>query len=207
MSERHVSPLAHRSPLQGTGNAISLAERPGVNMLNLRADAKAANRALKKASGLALPEKPNTSSHAKQTRILWLGPDEWLLLSDPGSKEMLQDQIEKAFARTHHQLLDVSDQNAVIELSGDKARELLMKLTTLDLHPTVFQPGDVAGSHFGRTTATLQLQDTGSAKDDDAFVLIVRRSYADYLWCLLAKAGREFGLPDQKPQAGEIMRP
>ena len=207
MADRRISPLAHRSPLQAAGNAVSLAERPHATMLSLRVDAKAANRALKKTPDFELPEAPNSANHTKQAQILWLGPDEWLVLSDAGRMDALQSQLTATLGKVHHQLLDVSDQNTVIELSGKNAREVLMKLTTLDLHPSVFRPGDVAGSHFGRTTATLHLQDTESAKGDSDFILIVRRSYADYLWCVLAKAGREFGLPDQKPQAGEIMRP
>jgi hypothetical protein len=40
----------------------------------------------------------------------------------------------------------------------------------------------------------------GARLDAPDFDLIIRRSHADYLWCLLALAGREFGLPEQKPE-------
>ncbi|MEM1401267.1 MAG: sarcosine oxidase subunit gamma family protein, partial [Pseudomonadota bacterium] len=80
-------------------------------------------------------------------------------------------------------------------------REMLMKLTTLDLHPSQFAPGAVTGSLFGRATATLHCRE-----DTSGFVLFVRRSFADYLWCALAEAGREFGLVEQVPKGGETMR-
>ena len=77
-----------------------------------------------------------------------------------------------------------------------------MKLTTLDLHKSKFGPGDVAGSNFGGSTATLHM----TSDDPPAFDLYVRRSFADYLWCALAESGREFGLPEQTPRGGEAMR-
>ena len=57
----------------------------------------------------------------------------------------------------HHQLVDVSDYYTIIEVAGPKAREALMKLTTLDLHPRAFKPGMVTGSVFGRANAMIWL--------------------------------------------------
>src|SRR5690606_6979318 len=93
-----------------------------------------------------------------------------------------------------------------IELSGRHAREALMKLSTLDLHPRGFSEGDVAGSMFGRTQATLWQSRGGDAEGGPAFILLVRWTMTDYLWCALAEAGREFGLPAQEPIGGEIWR-
>jgi len=139
--------------------------------------------------------------------MLWLGPDEWMLVTEPGSEEALFDQLKDALSETHCQLVDVSDQLTNIELSGARAREILMKLTTLDLHPRQIGPGDVAGTTFGSVTATLFVTDDVKKHETQRFQLIVRRSVADYMWCLLAEAGREFGLPEQQPRSGETMRP
>jgi hypothetical protein len=35
------------------------------------------------------------------------------------------------------------------------------------------------------------------------FRLLIRWSMADYLWCLLADAGREWGMPAEVPVKGE----
>jgi heterotetrameric sarcosine oxidase gamma subunit len=105
--------------------------------------------------------------------------------------------------------VDVSDYYTIIEVAGDQARELLMKLTTLDLHPRAFRPGMVTGSMFGRTQATIwQPPRAGGAGGDDdggepTFRLFIRWSMADYLWCALADAGREWGVPEQIPVTGE----
>ncbi len=81
-----------------------------------------------------------------------------------------------------------------------------MKLTTLDIHRREFQVGQVAGSMFGHASAWLWL--TGESDDDGpSFRLIVRWSMADYLWCLLAECGREWGMPEEQPVAGEALLP
>ena len=80
-----------------------------------------------------------------------------------------------------------------------------MKLTTLDLHPRAFKTGMVAGSMFGRTQATLWQATDDAEEGGPLFRLIVRWSMADYLWCLIADAAREWGAPDQSPVGGETL--
>lgn len=201
------SPLAHREAIKTPDAAALLAERTHLGKIILRGDAEIAAPAIKKIAGKELPVTPNTSSRSKSATILWLGPDEWLLLTQPGKEDALQDKLSKALSGTHHQIVNVTDQHTVITLSGDKAREMLMKLTTLDLHPSQFKPGNVAGSMFGNTVATLHMTSGDKKGEAPSFDLIVRRSFADYLWCALADAGREFGLPEQEPRMGEAMRP
>ena len=92
----------------------------------------------------------------------------------------------------HHQLVDVSDYYTVIEVAGAQARELLMKLTTLDLHPRAFRPGMVAGGTSGapmRRSGRPAMRTGGRP----VFRLFVRWSMADYLWCLLAECGPRMG--------------
>jgi sarcosine oxidase subunit gamma len=40
-----------------------------------------------------------------------------------------------------------------------------------------------------------------------AFRIFIRWSMADYLWCALADAGREWGVPEQQPAKGEQLVP
>jgi sarcosine oxidase subunit gamma len=194
------SPLAHRRPIAAERDTMRLAEIPFLTKHILRVDPQAGAAAVKSALGLDLPQEPLTSSRSNDTACLWLGPDEWMIAGgNSGAANLAQ-----ALSKTHHQVADVSDYYTVIEVSGPRAREALMKLTTLDIHPRAFQVGQVAGSLFGHANAWLWLTDEG---DDDgpAFRLIVRWSMADYLWCLLAECGREWGMPEEQPVAGEAL--
>jgi len=110
---------------------------------------------------------------------------------------------EGALEGLHHQLVDVSDYYTVIDVAGRKSRELLMKLTTLDLHARAFILGMVAGSVFGRANALLWQTRSDADEAGPAFRLFVRWSMADYLWCIVAEAGREWGMPEQIPVKDE----
>ena len=194
------SPLAHRDPIAAERDAVRLAEIPFLTKHILRVDPQAGAAAVKSALGLDLPQEPLASVQVDGVTCLWLGPDEWMI----GGEDNVAPELAKALAKTHHQVADVSDYYTVIEISGPRARDALMKLTTLDIHRRAFQLGQVAGGLFGHANAWLWL--TGESDDEGpAFRLFVRWSMADYLWCLLAECSREWGMPEEQPVAGEAL--
>ncbi len=193
------SALDHRSPIEGEGAGIRIAERPFLGKFILRLNPDGAGDILLGAVGMSLPLVPLTAATAGDVALLWLGPDEWMLVTPPEQAAAAFADAGRALADKHHQLVAVGDYYTVIEVSGPSARETLMKLTTLDLHPRAFKAGMVAGSMFGRTHATLW------QVSEDAFRLIVRWSMADYLWCVVASAAREFGAPEEQPLGGETL--
>jgi sarcosine oxidase subunit gamma len=196
------SPLAHRSAIEASGGAVRIAERPFLGKFILRADPQQAVERLRTALGLGLPFDPLTSSAAGETAFLWMGPDEWMLVTGPNEAAARAAACD-ALAPIHYQLTDVSDYYTAIDVAGAKARELLMKLTTLDLHPRAFRVGMVTGSVFGRANATIWQVAGDEEQNGPLFRLFIRWSMADYFWCLLADAGREWGLPEQVPIKGE----
>ena len=197
------SPLFHRPPVQDEAGAFRMEERPFVEKFILRADPRISVEPLRAALGLGLPFDPLTSSTAGETSFLWMGPDEWMLVTAPEDAVARTTAARAALAGTHHQLVDVSDYYTIVEVAGPKAREALMKVTTLDLHPRAFKAGMVTGSVFGRANAMIW-QTSGDAEAGGPVLrLFIRWSMADYLWCLIANAGREWGVPEQVPVKGE----
>ncbi len=188
-------PLAHREAISGGGGAAALTPLGGVRRFILRGNRDVLSPKLADL-GIVLPETACTMANGEKARTLWLGPDEWMILAADGHGATLGDTIREACADTHHQLVDVSDYYTEIGVSGARARDLLGKLTTLDMHPRAFQAGEVKGSMFGRVPASLRLEPDAVP---EAFTLTIRWSHADYLWCQLALAGREYGLPAQEP--------
>lgn len=195
------SSLGHRAPLNGA--EVRLAELPFLGKFILRAQPEEAVERLRSALGIGLPFDALTSSGSAEAACLWMGPDEWMLVTAPEAAMSSFEKARQALAGTHHQLTDVSDYYTVVEVVGPPARDLLMKLTTLDLHPRSFKPGMVTGSLFGRVNATIWQLGKNGQESRDAFRLFVRWSMADHLWCLLADAGREWGVPQQVPIKGE----
>lgn len=178
-------------------------EKPFVGKLILRADPRSAVEPLRVALGLGLPFDPLTSATSGETSFLWMGPDEWMLVTALAEIAVRSAAARAALAEMHHQFVDVSDYYTIVEVAGPKAREALMKLTTLDLHPRAFKAGMVTGSVFGRANAMIWLPLGGAG--EEAFQLFIRWSMADYLWCLIANAGREWGVPEQVPAKGEAL--
>jgi sarcosine oxidase, subunit gamma len=199
------SPLAHREPLAGHTGSPRLAEVPFIGKFILRADPQEVADRLRTVFGIGLPVEPLTSSTVLETALLWMGPDEWMLCTAPDKAADRSRTARDALAGIRHQLVDVSDYYTVIELAGAEARPLLMKLTTLDLHPRAFPAGMVAGSVFGRANATLWQTRADKDESGPVFRLFIRWSMADYLWCILAEAGREWGVPEQIPVKGETL--
>ncbi|WPC75573.1 sarcosine oxidase subunit gamma [Vibrio porteresiae] len=141
--------------------------------------------------GLALPTKPLTAETNDVTSILWLSPDEWLVLS---SADMIYD-IEVALREKltgHFSIVNQSGGQTVIELTGVNVLDVLKKSTSLDVHPTVFPVGKVVGSLLAKSSATYY------HCGENQWRLIVRRSFADYIWRWLMDAGKEFGLVIEK---------
>jgi len=199
------SPLAHHTPVEGAAGSVRMAERPFLGKFILRADPQVAAGPIGAALGLPLPVEPLTSAILGDTSFLWMGPDEWMLVTAPGDASPLSEKAADALAGLHHQLVEVSDYYTAIEVAGPKARELLIKLTTLDLDPRACRAGMVTGSVFGRANATIWQVADDATEGAPLFRLFIRWSMADYLWCLLADAGREWGLPEQTPIKGETL--
>ncbi len=77
---------------------------------------------------------------------------------------------------------------SLLTLSGENALNVLKKSTAYDVHAENFGPGKVVNTVMAKAQVTLR------AKSDGCFEIIVRRSFADYLWLWLQRAGKEYGL-------------
>lgn len=165
--------------------------------INLRGNPsrRAFTDAVKDVIGCALPTKPNTSAGPDDLndgpRALWLGPDEWLLVTTAGAEADLASALAGIAGAA---VTDVSDGRTVISLSGRHARDVLMKGCPLDLHPSVFEPGHCAQSLLVRAAVILYRGADDAAAGGAAFEIHVARSFAEYLWMWLEDAASEYGL-------------
>lgn len=102
-------------------------------MITLRGDLASARlaAAVKKATGCAMPE-PRRIAMAKDRGAAWMSPDELLLLVPYADAPATVVALEKALARDHALVTDVSDARAVFRIRGGKAAEVLMKLCPVD---------------------------------------------------------------------------
>jgi sarcosine oxidase subunit gamma len=107
--------------------------------------------------------------------VLWLGPDEWLVRSNgPVQAGVLEGQLAEAMQGLYAAAVDVGSGYTVVEISGERVRDVIARGCPLDLHPRMFKPGQCAQSHYFKSPITLI--PTG----DDTFEIVLRRSFADY---------------------------
>lgn len=182
--------VSHRFLVYSDLDPVRLEEQPFLTQIGLRGNAgrKGFRDAVQKATGTALPTEACTVSAAKGVSILWLGPDEWLVVAPESRGPMLIDALEQALAKQHAAVIDLSANRTVIALSGPSARAVLEKGCLHDLHPRAFPAGRVVGTIIARTQVFVERP----IEVPESFRLYVRCSFARHLADWLLDAMTEF---------------
>lgn len=137
------------------------------------------------ALGLALPTAPLTASCNQNKAALWLGPDEWLLLAPEDDQETLTAAFETALSDIPHALVDISQRQDAILITGPKAPWLLNSGIPIDLDLAAFPVGHVTRTVFHK--ASVMIWRIGT----DAFILEAWGSFMEYVMQLLLEAAQE----------------
>ena len=187
---RRESPLVARIqaglPVRLQAHGIQLQEWAFLGHISVRCDAgdAALTGALERVLQGELPRTPNTfHATGADCKILWLAPDEWLVITPQGEEGALAYALRQAAGDGFASVVELGSGQTVIQMRGARAREVIAKGCPLDLHPRVFGPGRCAQSRLARTLVTIAQVDAGPT-----FELIVRRSFTDYLWQWLQDA-------------------
>jgi sarcosine oxidase, subunit gamma len=146
-----------------------ITEIPFLTMVNVRVapTSEAAGRISARLGG-PLPVIPGAVVDAGTRHILWLGPDEWLVVGPDGDTG-LADLLDEPGAS----IVDVSASRATIEV---RSRDLLEHGCTIDLHPRAFHAGHCAQTTIARAQVILW-----QTSDDPVYRLLVRSSFSTYL--------------------------
>lgn len=178
MREQSLSALSHAA-----NQRAQIVEVPLLHYVNIRGRVEdGVIGAIGGSLGVSLPVKPNTVADNGAIRIYWLGPDEWLCVSVGRSAHDMVEGARRSLAGLHGAVTDVSSGYTMLKLSGGNATDVLAKGCGLDLHPRVFAPGQCAQSLIAKCPVLIERP--------DEFRIVVRRSYADYLWQWLLDAAK-----------------
>jgi sarcosine oxidase subunit gamma len=143
-------------------------------------------RAVRSVLGIALPTVPGTVTPFTNGVALWQAPDEWLLVCARSARHICIAGLEAALSDMHAQVVDNSGGLTMVYLTGAQQVTLLRHVGVYDFEALV--PGRLASTVCGKATLTV------FRHDDQGIFLIFRRSFADYVWRLLSKAARPYGL-------------
>lgn len=120
------------------------------------------------ALGARPPLEPNTANG----EILWLGPDEWLVVTG------------KALTAPSLVLVEVTASRQAIDVSGPDAEEVMSRAATLDFHVKSFRVGTCAQTNLARTQGLIHRLGA------QHFRIYVRTSFARYLRAWLRDAAQ-----------------
>lgn len=170
---------------------VWIQEQPFRTHINLRGDAAHPDfrNRVHDVLGFSLPLEANTIQELGGSRLCWLGPDEWLLISPAG--DTVVERLRDVLATVHHSIVDVSGGQTIIRMGGSAWRDVLASACPLDLHPSVFGPGACAQTVCAH--ANVLLMPTRTDTRGDTVDIIVRRSFADHLARWLIDAAGECG--------------
>jgi sarcosine oxidase subunit gamma len=195
-SELHIPADALRSPLAhlqagraGKGEAaLAAAELPNLGYIVLRghADDVAFMSGVAGVLGAPLPCKPRSVLRCAAGVVLWQSPDEWWLLCARAQRDRLLGALEEALQGCFAQVADNSGGFTTLRLSGAQHMRLLHHLS----------PYDFAELPLGGCVSTVMSKASFTVLRSDAqgVALVFRRSFADYIWRLIERTARPYGL-------------
>ncbi|TQM43818.1 sarcosine oxidase subunit gamma [Pseudonocardia cypriaca] len=168
-------------------DGVQIMAEPFVAMADLRVDPTGpAADAVAAHLRAALPTRPSWVD-GERTRVIWLGPDEWLVTSPFRNPEELEADLRAAVG-AEGAVVDVSAQRTTLRLRGEHVRDVLATGCAIDLHPRAFPAGSAVQTTLGLAgVVLLALDDTATH-----YQLLVRSSFARYLATWLLDAATEF---------------
>ena len=133
---------------------------------------------------LKLKNEPLTVVSNNDTRILWSGPKNWLLVS---TKKNLLKNISEVFKETDFAVTDLSHSRAIIELEGQDVKEVLKKGCPFNFN--ILEKNNSINSTYNGIAFTVDMIDNGP----DKIRLFTLRSFGESLYHSITDSSLEFG--------------
>ena len=134
--------------------------------------------------GLRLNDKPLSVTNNKDTRILWNGPKNWILVSI--KKDLLKNILQN-FKETDFAVTDLSHSRAIIEIEGQDLKEVLKKGCPFNFNK--LEKNNSINSSYNGITFTVDMLDD----NPDKARILALRSFGESLYHSITDASLEFG--------------
>jgi len=137
-----------------------------------------------KIDNLKLKDEPLNVESNSNTRILWSGPKNWLLVS---TNKSLYKNITELFQSSDFAVTDLSHSRAIIEIEGEDAKEILKKGCPFNFN--ILKKDNSINSVYNGIAFTVDLLDN----NPDKVRLFTLRSFGESLYHSITDASLEFG--------------
>ena len=137
-----------------------------------------------KIDDLSLKNEPLNVSNNNNTRILWNGPNNWLLVSN--KKDLLKEIIVQ-FDEINFAVTNLSHSRAIIELDGENAKEVLKKGCPYNFNE--LKKDNSLNSTFNGMSVTIDVLNDNRNK----IRIFTLRSFGESLYHSITDSCLEFG--------------
>ena len=134
--------------------------------------------------GLKLKNEPLIVVNNKDTRILWNGPKNWLLVS---SKKDLLNNILEVYKEADFAVTDLSHSRAIIKIEGDNLKEVLKKGCPFNFNE--LKKNLSINSTFNGISFSVDM----TKSNPDVARLLTLRSFGESLYHSITDASLEYG--------------
>ena len=134
--------------------------------------------------GLKLKDEPLSVANNDDTRLLWNGPKNWLVVS---TKKDLFKNIFENFKESDFAVTDLSHSRAVIQIEGQEVKEVLKKGCPFNFN--TLEKNNSVNSTYNGIAFTVDLL----RQNPDKVRLFALRSFGESLYHSITDASLEFG--------------
>ena len=137
-----------------------------------------------KIDNLNLSSKPLSIESNENTRILWNGPRNWLVIT---TKKEVFLEIDKKFEEKDFAITDISHSKSIIELEGNDAKEVLKKGCPFNFNE--FHKNNCLNSTYNGMSIIVDMIND----NPDTFRIFALRSFGESLYHSITDSSLEFG--------------
>jgi len=134
--------------------------------------------------GLKLKDEPLRVVNNNDTRILWNGPKNWLLVS---IKKDLLENVSQNFQETDFAVTDLSHSRAIVQIEGQQVKEILKKGCPFNFN--TLEKNNSINSIYNGIAFTVDMLDD----KPDKVRLFALRSFGESLYHSITDSCLEFG--------------
>jgi len=164
-------------------NLLTVSEKKNLLIVQI-VQHKNSTASIENIDGLIFKNEPLIVVNNNNTRILWNGPKNWLLVS---TKNNILKDISLNFNETDFAVTDLSHSRAIIEIEGQNVKEVLKKGCPFNFN-TLKKDNSINSTFNGLAFTVDMLND-----DPEIARIFALRSFGESLYHSITDASLEFG--------------
>ena len=137
-----------------------------------------------KIDNVNLSSKPLSVESNENTRILWNGPKNWLVIT---TQNKVFSEIDKKFEEKDFAITDISHSKSIVELEGDNAKEVLKKGCPFNFNQ--FHKNNCLNSTYNGMSIIVDMIND----KPDTFRIFALRSFGESFYYSITDSSLEFG--------------